>query len=541
MTSTLKRTLTDIMEDELYTVPHSQHQHNQNQNQNQFYSDDLSNYLNMDGSQDYMLQNDDTVDNQHQQQNQSPINNQYNHMTQQHQQPSQYLDNIYNSYANPNLFANSTFPDDLYTFEEQRQFSNYNQEFNNNDINPKDTARTIDNKSEVSNHDDVLLIPQDNYLVYDNNNQNEFIQFELAAAKSFPQSNELNIFKTDYVYLDEDFSDDEEDDDDEDFDDNQNKLDDMEMDLDDLSSESSFGDINDQDENYFMNNDNLDDDDDDVEDVQLNNHSSIYALTTPQTINPRMVQYDDYINSNSNDNNAVFYEDDEDDEEDEDEGNFSDASDDLYTPAFEQRRESVIAEHRPTVIKVEKQEAPSPVLRKLKTSTTTTSSKNNNSISSENSNNGHISEDVESDEMEHVCLIENPKSGQPCNKRFSRPYDLVRHQNTIHASKRSYYRCMFCEDDLRRRNNLEPTNEIILSLDYRSSSFSIENSNTNAANSHNSKKLKSSANNGEFLSNKTFSRCDALTRHLRFRHGLNNQQVNDAMDYAKKHVEYYEN
>lgn len=145
------------------------------------------------------------------------------------------------------------------------------------------------------------------------------------------------------------------------------------------------------------------------------------------------------------------------------------------------------------------------------------------------------------DSMMHVCSIVNPKTGAPCNKRFSRPYDLVRHQNTIHATKRLFYRCMFCEDDLRRKHHMPSNNEVVTDSHYRESEFSLENSNNNMANSHNSKKVKAQSQQGGYLSNKTFSRCDALTRHLRFRHGLDNDQVNDAMEYAKSHVEYYNN
>lgn len=142
---------------------------------------------------------------------------------------------------------------------------------------------------------------------------------------------------------------------------------------------------------------------------------------------------------------------------------------------------------------------------------------------------------------EHICLIINPKTGLPCNKRFSRPYDLVRHQNTIHAPRRCFYRCMFCEDDLRRKHHLASNNEVVINAGYRNSQFSVENANNNMANSHNSRKVKASSEGGGFLSNKTFSRCDALTRHLRFRHGLGNEEVNAAMEYAKQNVEYYDN
>lgn len=148
----------------------------------------------------------------------------------------------------------------------------------------------------------------------------------------------------------------------------------------------------------------------------------------------------------------------------------------------------------------------------------------------------------EGKDSEHVCMISNPKTGLPCHKVFSRPYDLIRHQNTIHATKRSFYRCLFCEDDLRRKKGLNPINSIVESADYRSSNFSKENAATQITSSQIIKKIRHGPDAGqEYLSNKTFSRCDALTRHLRFRHGLGDQHVSMALDFAKNNVEYLDN
>ncbi|ODV89563.1 hypothetical protein CANCADRAFT_32779 [Tortispora caseinolytica NRRL Y-17796] len=46
----------------------------------------------------------------------------------------------------------------------------------------------------------------------------------------------------------------------------------------------------------------------------------------------------------------------------------------------------------------------------------------------------------------HRCEWINPATDRPCNKNFSRPYDLVRHQETIHAKHRKTYRCELCGD-----------------------------------------------------------------------------------------------
>lgn len=65
----------------------------------------------------------------------------------------------------------------------------------------------------------------------------------------------------------------------------------------------------------------------------------------------------------------------------------------------------------------------------------------------------------------HRCDILNPQTGKLCNKVFSRPYDLIRHQDTIHATVRKTFKCEMC---------------------------------------------------GE--ASKTFSRMDALSRHVRVKH-----------------------
>lgn len=95
----------------------------------------------------------------------------------------------------------------------------------------------------------------------------------------------------------------------------------------------------------------------------------------------------------------------------------------------------------------------------------------------------------------HQCHLINPATQKPCLKQFSRPYDLVRHQETIHASKKKIYRCTLCEDDFNKSGNAR-------------------------------------------LSNKTFSRGDALSRHIRVKHGLTGNEANELIRLAKENVEY---
>jgi len=73
----------------------------------------------------------------------------------------------------------------------------------------------------------------------------------------------------------------------------------------------------------------------------------------------------------------------------------------------------------------------------------------------------------------HKCERINPTTGKPCNTVFSRPYDLTRHEDTIHNIRKQKVRCALCQEE------------------------------------------------------KTFSRADALTRHMRV--------VHPEVDFPGKH------
>jgi len=72
----------------------------------------------------------------------------------------------------------------------------------------------------------------------------------------------------------------------------------------------------------------------------------------------------------------------------------------------------------------------------------------------------------------HRCDRINPQTGKSCNTVFSRPYDLTRHEDTIHNMGKKKVRCQYCDEE------------------------------------------------------KTFSRSDALTRHMRV--------VHPEIDYPQK-------
>jgi len=44
------------------------------------------------------------------------------------------------------------------------------------------------------------------------------------------------------------------------------------------------------------------------------------------------------------------------------------------------------------------------------------------------------------------CERINPSTGKPCNRIFSRSYDLVRHEATIHAPKKIIFTCDLCNE-----------------------------------------------------------------------------------------------
>lgn len=94
----------------------------------------------------------------------------------------------------------------------------------------------------------------------------------------------------------------------------------------------------------------------------------------------------------------------------------------------------------------------------------------------------------------NTCTLINPSTNRPCDKHFSRLYDLIRHQETIHASKKKIFRCVICEG---RANG--------------------------------------GSGNGK---EKTFSRGDALSRHIKVKHGLGGKEAVDLINEAKLNVEF---
>jgi len=47
----------------------------------------------------------------------------------------------------------------------------------------------------------------------------------------------------------------------------------------------------------------------------------------------------------------------------------------------------------------------------------------------------------------HICKRTNPTTNKPCNTVFSRPYDLTRHEDTIHNARKIKTRCPLCKEE----------------------------------------------------------------------------------------------
>lgn len=92
----------------------------------------------------------------------------------------------------------------------------------------------------------------------------------------------------------------------------------------------------------------------------------------------------------------------------------------------------------------------------------------------------------------YTCRLINLITKEPCSAQFSRSYDLTRHQNTIHAKKKIIFRCSEC--------------------------------------------IKLLGNEGY---EKTFSRLDALTRHIKSKHeNLTADERQRVTKYAKENIGY---
>ena len=71
-------------------------------------------------------------------------------------------------------------------------------------------------------------------------------------------------------------------------------------------------------------------------------------------------------------------------------------------------------------------------------------------VSPNNTNSGSASPNLalrNSQAGPHRCDRINPSTGKPCNSIFSRPYDLTRHEDTIHNNRKMKVRCHLCTEE----------------------------------------------------------------------------------------------
>lgn len=112
----------------------------------------------------------------------------------------------------------------------------------------------------------------------------------------------------------------------------------------------------------------------------------------------------------------------------------------------------------------------------------------------------------------HQCQLLNPSTKEQCLKSFSRPYDLIRHQDTIHAQRKKIFRCIVCSGLYPQALYPESHSEDVDMMDV-------------------------DQGNGQ-KKEKTFSRGDALSRHVRVKHELSGDEATRAIQWAKDNVEY---
>ena len=187
--------------------------------------------------------------------------------------------------------------------------------------------------------------------------------------------------------------------------------------------------------------------------------------------------------------------------------------DELYEPSIRNgRKESVVTTPQPTA--VVEPSPPTTTSKSLSPSTPSDSFNNTNNNNNNNNNSrsrrrlpmadnntnnnnspsvgNHQNSSSSNNGEIYTCLILNNITRQPCSAQFSRSYDLTRHQNTIHAKKKTVFRCSECIRML-----------------------------------------------GHDGYQKTFSRLDALTRHIKSKHeNLSLEQRQEVTKYAKENIGY---
>lgn len=261
-----------------------------------------------------------------------------------------------------------------------------------------------------------------------------------------------------------------------------------------------------------------DEDDDDVQNLPLQhaynlqgdrNETEGRVFNSCNFVDSNMVHsnYDDKESSHNITSDIAVVDDEEEDDNMIDE-------DDLYEPSLRNdRKESVVYNNPPTAESRTKSESTPPILpvvksqsskaatrRKLSSSVggSSPSSTSRRKVVTNKRNHQspsppeHITTESSNGTEIYTCMIMNSITEQPCSAQFSRSYDLTRHQNTIHAKKKAVFRCSECISSL-----------------------------------------------GQEGYQKTFSRLDALTRHIKSKHeNLSLEQRQEVTRYARDNIGY---
>ena len=90
----------------------------------------------------------------------------------------------------------------------------------------------------------------------------------------------------------------------------------------------------------------------------------------------------------------------------------------------------------------------------------------------------------------HECHLPSAdEPGEPCLRRFSRKYELIRHQETVHSKRKKLFKCFVC---VKQNPNMGP---------------------------------------------RIFTRYDTLAKHIRVNHRISGKEAKAEVAYSKKHAE----
>lgn len=515
----LKRTLTDVLEDELYHLPSNTNKPNATQHSADLMDVESANLDTLINTQSLIPGTDPLL---------SSNNTNYS--------------GIFSSYADPTLTTAMPTLSSISPEPQSVQASSPASSVEspvlqqktvnlNNLIKRKPSSPTTHN-----NHNNLLdvKISHDNTLYTPIVDDNEYMLYydDIYASKlvNIPlrdNNNALNMENA-KVMFDQEFSDDDDDDDDDDdkvFDDNhtatttnnaQNSRFAISNDypvyyMDDIHAPAS----NELDSSAIIDDDDDDDEEEDgLKHTGLLNEDELYNIMIRDNSHKQTTKNNIFHNNNSNNNNKRRLQ----NHHHHHSGLYS-SNNAVETLVFNNdllnlnRSKSLSLKQKPKLTLPQSNHLDTVIRKPL---SNVNSNSNNNNINNINNNNNNIQYNLDNDTTINkkiittqrskfttssnnnnpneifTCRLVNLITSEPCMAEFSRSYDLTRHQNTIHAKKKIVFRCSEC--------------------------------------------IKSLGHDGY---SKTFSRLDALTRHIKSKHeDLTPEQRQVVTKYAKENIGY---